>query len=161
ISIASLIIALGLLIDDPVVASDAIKSSLGMGWPARIAAWLRPTKLATAIKFATITNVAADPPFLTLPGDLGTLLPSPPVVLSLSLIASRIVSMTFVPLLGAAILRAPTKREPTPEERRTRGFGRRYYGFVGWAIDHRLLVFALSVALMVGGGVYAKRVKTS
>jgi multidrug efflux pump len=161
ISIASLIIALGLLIDDPVVAGDAIKGSLGMGWPSKIAAWLGPTKLATAIMFATITNVAAYLPFLTLPGDVGTFIHSLPVVLSLSLIASRIVSMTFVPQLGAAILRAPKRAEPTPEERRSRGFGRVYYAIVGWAIDHRLLVFGLSIVMLVGAGVYSKRVKNS
>ena len=71
ISIASLIISLGLLIDDPVVASDAIKSSLASGWDVRIAAWLGPTKLATAILFATLTNIAAYLPFLTLTGDVG------------------------------------------------------------------------------------------
>jgi len=161
ISIASLIIALGLLIDDPVVASDAIKNSLGAGWKARIAAWLGPTKLATAIMFATITNIAAYLPFLTLPGDVGTFIHSLPVVLSLSLIASRIVSMTFVPLLGSWILRAPRRPPPTPVERRSRGFGKLYYRVVGWAIDHRLLVFGLSVVLIAGAGVYAKRVKSA
>jgi multidrug efflux pump subunit AcrB len=161
ISIASLIIALGLLIDDPVVASDAIKNSLGAGWKARIAAWLGPTKLATAIMFATITNIAAYLPFLTLPGDVGTFIHSLPVVLSLSLIASRIVSMTFVPLLGSWILRAPKRPPPSPVERRSRGFGKQYYRVVGWAIDHRLLVFGLSVVLIAGAGVYAKRVKSA
>ena len=161
ISIASLIIALGLLIDDPVVASDAIKNSLGNGWPGRIAAWLGPTKLATAIMFATITNICAYLPFLTLPGDVGTFIWSLPVVLSLSLVASRIVSMTFVPLLGSAILRAPKRAAPTPAERRARGFGRIYYKVVGWAIDHRLLVFGLSIVLLVGAGWYGKRVKSA
>jgi multidrug efflux pump subunit AcrB len=161
ISIASLIIALGLLIDDPVVASDAIKNSLAAGWKARIAAWLGPTKLATAIMFATITNVAAYLPFLTLPGDVGTFIHSLPVVLSLSLIASRIVSMTFVPLLGSWLLRAPRRPAPSSEERRRRGFGRVYTRVVGWAIDHRLVVFGLSIALVVGAGVYGKRVKSA
>jgi len=161
ISIASLIIALGLLIDDPVVAADAIKSSLGAGWKARIAAWLGPTKLATAIMFATITNVAAYLPFLTLPGDVGTFIHSLPVVLSLSLIASRLVSMTFVPLLGATILRAPKTPPRSPEERRKRGFGKVYTRVVGWAIDHRLLVFGVSIALVVGAGLYGKRVKSA
>lgn len=161
ISIASLIIALGLLIDDPVVASDAIKNSLGAGWSARIAAWLGPTKLATAIMFATVTNVAAYLPFLTLPGDVGTFIHSLPVVLSLSLIASRLVSMTFVPLLGSWILRAPRRPPPSPAERRRHGFGRLYYRVAGWAIDHRLLVFGVSIALVAGAGVYARRVKSS
>src|SRR5678815_1382509 len=107
ISIASLIIALGLLVDDPVVASDAIKHSLGAGWAPRIAAWLGPTKLATAIMFATVTNIAAYLPFLTLTGDVGKFIVSLPIVLSLSLVASRIVSMTFIPLLGSVLLKAP------------------------------------------------------
>src|SRR6185369_2477250 len=52
VSIASLIIALGLLVDDPVVAGDAIKRSLAAGYPRLIASWLGPTKLAKAIMFA-------------------------------------------------------------------------------------------------------------
>src|SRR5262249_25859768 len=64
VSIASLIIALGLLVDDPVVAGDAIKRDLAAGHPPIVAAWLGPTKLATAILFATITNIVAYLPFL-------------------------------------------------------------------------------------------------
>src|SRR5207247_5724821 len=48
VSIASLIIALGLLVDDPVVAGDAIKRSLADGRPPGVAAWLGPPKLANA-----------------------------------------------------------------------------------------------------------------
>src|SRR5262249_39830807 len=64
ISIASLIIALGLLVDDPVVAGDAIKRELDHGHKSRIAAWLGPTKLGRAILFATVTNIVAYLPFL-------------------------------------------------------------------------------------------------
>ena len=159
ISIASLIIALGLLIDDPVVASDAIKNSIGAGWKPRVAAWLGPTKLATAIMFATITNIVAYLPFLTLSGDIGKFIWSLPVVLSLSLVASRLVSMTFVPLLGGWLLRAPAKRPRTAAERRASGFGRVYYKVAGWAVDHRRLVFALSLVFVVAGGYAAKHVK--
>src|SRR6185295_12578230 len=42
VSIASLIIALGLLVDDPVVAGDAIKRDLASGKPRKLAAWLGP-----------------------------------------------------------------------------------------------------------------------
>ncbi len=45
-SIASLIIALGLLVDDPVVAGDAIKRELAHGTSREVAAWLGPTKLS-------------------------------------------------------------------------------------------------------------------
>lgn len=159
VSIASLILALGLLVDDPVVAGDAIKRSLAAGWKPLVAAWLGPTKLATAILFATVTNIAAYLPFLTLPGDTGKFIYSLPIVLTLSLVASRLVSMTFIPLLGSTLLRAPKVKEPSPVERRTRGFGKVYSQVAGWAIDHRRLVLLASVVLLVGAGFVAKRVK--
>ena len=67
VSIASLIIALGLLVDDPVVAGDAIKRDLGARLDAaRSPPGSGPTKLATAILFATITNIVAYLPLLLL-----------------------------------------------------------------------------------------------
>src|SRR6185312_11623137 len=141
VSIATLIIALGLLVDDPVVAGDAIKRDLAAGHSPLIASWLGPTKLARAILFATITNIVAYLPFLTLPGDVGKFIFTLPVVLTCSLVASRVVSLTFIPLLGYYFLR-PAKHEPTLLERRTKGFGRHYYRTVGWAIDHRWTVLA-------------------
>src|SRR5438270_5556108 len=92
VSIASLIIALGLLVDDPVVAGDAIKRDLDNGHPPRVAAWLGPTKLANAILFATITNIVAYLPLLMLSGLTAAFVYSLPIVLACSLVASRIVS---------------------------------------------------------------------
>jgi len=158
ISIASLIIALGLLVDDPVVAGDAIKRDLALGHPPLVAAWLGPTKLARAILFATITNIVAYLPFLTLPGDVGRFIFSLPVVLTASLVASRVVSMTFIPLLGFYFLR-PAAKEKTLEERRTTGFGRFYYGAVGWAIDHRWKFALGSVVVLVVAFATAGRLK--
>jgi multidrug efflux pump subunit AcrB len=54
VSIATLIIALGLLVDVPVVSGDGIKRHLAEAFPRGIACWLGPTKLATAIFYATI-----------------------------------------------------------------------------------------------------------
>ena len=71
VSIATLIIALGLLVDVPVVSGDGIKRHLAEGFPRSIACWLGPTKLATAILYATITNIIAYLPFLMLTGNTG------------------------------------------------------------------------------------------
>jgi multidrug efflux pump subunit AcrB len=159
ISIASLILALGLLIDDPVVAADAIKRSLAMGWKPMIAAWLGPTKLATAILFATITNIAAYLPLLALKGDTGRFVYSLPIVLTLSLVASRIVSMTFIPLLGSVLLRAPKHPEPTPQERRRRGFAKFYSGVMTVAMENRKLSAFLALVLLVCGFAAASKVR--
>jgi multidrug efflux pump subunit AcrB len=158
ISIASLIIALGLLVDDPVVAGDAIKRDLALGHPPVVAAWLGPTKLATAILFATITNIVAYVPFMFIEGDTGTFLYSMPVVIGASLVASRIVSMTFIPLLGYYILKP--KAEPTIEERRKSGFAAAYYRFGRFAIRHRWAFLSAMVLLMAGGSLIAKQLPT-
>lgn len=147
VSIATLIIALGLLIDDPVVAGDAIKRELAAGHKRSIAAWLGPTRLANAILYATITNIVAYLPFLMLGGDAGRFLRSLPIVITCSLVASRIVSMTFIPLLGYYLLRP--KREPSIEERRARGFARWYYGVGTLAIRYRWLCLVGSIVVLV------------
>ncbi|MGE0102673.1 MAG: efflux RND transporter permease subunit [Blastocatellales bacterium] len=151
VSISSLIIALGLLVDDPVVAGDAIKRELAAGEKPEIAAWLGPTKLATAIMYATLTNIVAYLPFLMVSGDMGEFIYSLPVVLTITLVASRLVTLTFIPLLGVYLLRPGRKPEPTIEERRSKGLAGLYYRLGGWAIDHRWRVLALSILILVGG----------
>lgn len=151
VSIASLIIALGLLVDDPVVAGDAIKRELDHGHRPLIAAWLGPTKLATAILFATITNIVAYLPLLMVGGQTGAFIYTLPVVLACSLVASRLVSMTFIPLLGYYLLRPKPRKEVPRDERRRRGFTGVYYRAVGAAIDHRWLALGAAVILLAAG----------
>jgi multidrug efflux pump subunit AcrB len=157
VSIASLIVALGLLVDDPVVAGDAIKRSMADGHSARIAAWLGPTKLAKAILYATITNIVAYLPFLILPGTNGQFIYSLPMVIGCSLVASRVSSMTFIPMLGRYLLRP--RPEPSMEERRTRGFGSKYCALGGFLIRHRKLVLLASFGFLAFGVFVGKHLK--
>jgi multidrug efflux pump subunit AcrB len=159
ISIASLIIALGLLVDDPVVAGDAIKRDLDQGHPPVVAAWLGPTKLERAILFATITNIVAYLPLLLLSGALGQFLVSLPVVLACSLVASRIVSMTFIPLLGFYLLRPSRKAAAPGPDHRKRGFAGWYYRIGLRAIRHRWRVAFASLGLLVLGGWFMSQLK--
>lgn len=149
VSVASLILALGLLVDDPVVAGDAIKHALAAGHPRPVAAWLGPTKLAKAIMYATVTNIAAYLPFLLLSGDTGRFLYSLPIVISCSLVASRLVSMSFIPFLGSHLLKAYP--EPTLDERRRSGVTGFYYRVARSAVQHRWLVVAASLLFLAAG----------
>lgn len=138
--------------DDPVVAGDAIKNNLAAGHPGVIAAWLGPTRLSHAIWFATITNIAAYLPFLLLSGNTGSFLYSLPVVMTCALLSSRMVSMTFIALLGYYLLRPSKKPEATIDERRRRGFTGFYYRVGGLAVEHRWKVFAGSLLFLALGG---------
>src|SRR6266404_5619726 len=160
VSVATLIIALGLLVDVPVVAGDGIKRGLAAGLPRRIAAWLGPTKLATAIVYATLTNIIAYLPFLMLTGNTGQFLKSLPIVMTAALLCALVVAFTFIPLLGYYIQRAPARKEPTIDEKRQRGFYGFYNRLVGRAIQHRWSVLLLSCVFLLLGGLAASRLKS-
>ena len=159
VSVATLIIALGLLVDVPVVSGDGIKRGLAKGLQSSVAAWLGPTKLATAIFFATITNIIAYLPFLMLNGNTGQFLRSLPIVMTASLLCALVVAMTFIPLLGYYIQRPPKKRELTIEEKRERGFYGFYNRLVGRAIAHRWFVLLGSLVFLAIGGLFASHLK--
>ncbi len=105
ISIAALIIALGVLVDMPVVAADGINHALHNGESRSRAAWLGPLRLRHPIVFGTLINIFAFLPLLMLSGDKGEFMKSLPVVVSLALLAALVVSFTFTPLVSYYVLR--------------------------------------------------------
>lgn len=150
ISISALIIALGLLVDDPVVAGDAINRELAAGTPRDVAAWLGPQKLSRAILYATITNCAAFVPLLVVSGGVGEFIWSLPVVVTASLVASRLVSMTFIPLLGYYLLKGQKGLEAgLGEGAGGSRFARIYNGFSEVCMRHKWA--SLTVCLVALG----------
>ena len=105
ISIAALIIALGMLVDVPVVAADGINRELHLGEPRIRATWLGPLHLRHPMVFGTLINIFAFLPLLMLTGDKGEFMKSLPAVISISLMAAFLVSITFTPLVSYYVLR--------------------------------------------------------
>jgi hypothetical protein len=146
VSIATLIIALGLLVDVPVVAGDAIKNQLGAGLPPLTAAWVGPTKLIVAIIFATITNIVAysavpDPAWrhgriLIQPTDRADLLSGGGV--------NRGNDLHPLPRL----LFVEAQNRTALAERRKHGFPAFYYRVGEWSINHRWRVLLGSLVLL-------------
>ena len=60
-----------------------------------------------------------------------------PIVMTASLLCALVVYMTFIPILGYYNQRSPKKKELTIEEKRERGFYGFYNRLVGHAIQHR------------------------
>jgi multidrug efflux pump subunit AcrB len=161
ISISTMILALGLLVDVPVVASDAIVSAMSQGESKTEAAWRGPTRLSIAILFATVTNIVAYLPFLGVHGDVGRFIRSLPVVMTIALLGAWTLSMTFVPMFGALLLAKPKRVAPSLAQRRTRGFGRVYSNAATWAIRNRGLVVVIAVALVAAAIPAIRELKTA
>ncbi len=105
ISIAGLIVALGMLVDVPVVVSDGINRELHHGEPRECAGWLGPQRLMRAIIYATLINIVAFLPLALLPGDTGAFMIAFPLVVTFALLSAFVVSTTFVPLLSFYVLK--------------------------------------------------------
>src|SRR5262249_9228923 len=95
-----------------------------------------------------------------LTGNTGEFLYSLPIVMACSLVASRLVSMTFIPLLGYYLLRPRAKPQLSLEDRRQRGFTLFYTLVATWAIEQRWKVLAGSLVFLALGVVVAKQLKT-
>ena len=111
--------------------------------------------------YATLTNVVAYLPFLLITGTTGEFIYSLPVVMTCALVASRLASMTFIPLLGYFIMRPEKKPERPIEERRTQGFTGFYARTARFAIDHRWKVAIASLLFLVAGGFVFSQLQTS
>src|SRR5262249_16956113 len=105
----------------------------------------------------TVTNIVAYLPFLFLTGATGEFIYSLPMVLTCSLVASRLVSMTFIPLLGYYLLRP--KAEPSIAERRKKRFAPFYYRAANPPINHRWKALAGALVFLALGGFFFLQLK--
>tara|TARA_R110002049_G_scaffold46487_1_gene135125 strand:+ start:69199 stop:72540 length:3342 start_codon:yes stop_codon:yes gene_type:complete len=108
ISLASIIIALGLLVDNAVQVCDQTRTNITAGMTPRDAAVEAARTLAFPMLSGTLTTVAAFFPMLfSLQGGGKEYVYSLPVTLSTTLLLSWLLAMTICVILAAAFIRAP------------------------------------------------------
>ncbi len=129
ISIASLIIALGLLVDFPVVATDGINRAIAEGHPRTTAAWLGVWRLRRPMLYGTLINIVAFLPLALLPEEKGAFILALPIGVSLALAGALFIALALTPLVGAHILAGQKGLDEGGEPRRLPPFS--------W-IDHGL-----------------------
>ncbi|TWU30830.1 efflux RND transporter permease subunit [Novipirellula artificiosorum] len=108
ISLASLIIALGLLVDNAVQVCDQARTNQIAGMNPESAAVKGSSQVASPMLMGTATTIAAFAPMLlALQGSTREYVYSLPVTLSITLALSWVLAMTFCTILAAAFIRAP------------------------------------------------------
>jgi multidrug efflux pump subunit AcrB len=109
ISLASIIIALGLLVDNAVQVCDQSRSNQIAGMNPREASIIGSNQVATPMLMGTATTIAAFAPMLIgLQGSTREYIYSLPVTLSVTLGISWLLAMTFCTVLASAFIRAPS-----------------------------------------------------
>ena len=99
VSIAAIIIALGLLVDNGVVMIEDIVSRIGRGTPAQVAGLAAGEQYALPLLISSITTIAAFLPLFLLPGSSGEYAFSLAAVVALTLAGSWIAALYILPAL--------------------------------------------------------------
>ena len=119
VSIAAIIIALGLLVDNGVVMVEDIMSRIGLGAPAKDAALAAGQQYAFPLLVSSVTTVAAFLPLFLLSGASGEYAFSLAAVVALTLTGSWIAALYILPAVTVWLLgrsRRP-QSEPDPSTR--------------------------------------------
>lgn len=103
VSISSLIIAIGMLVDNAIVVTESIRSKLDAGEQKMEACVKGTSEVAIPVLTSTLTTIAAFSPLLFLESIAGDYIRALPQVIIISLSASYLVAVTLMPCLAYLI----------------------------------------------------------
>ena len=138
----SLILAVGMLVDDAIIVTEFAERRMSEGMPKEQAFELAAKRMAGPVIAATMTRIAAFSPLLFWPGIIGDFMKYLPITLIVTLAASMAYALIFAPTLGALFAKAPEHGE---DEQRDGA----YMALVRRAVHYPKTVLVLTLALLV------------
>jgi multidrug efflux pump len=153
ISLGSLIIALGLLVDDAIIAVEMMVRKLEEGYDKKAAATYAYEATSMPMLTGTLITAAGFLPIGLAKSVTGEYTFAIFAVTSAALVISWVVSVYFVPYLGAWLLR--TRQEVHGEAHEAELFNTPFYArfrrAVDWCVHHRWITIALTLASFAAG----------
>ena len=151
ISLGSLIIALGLLVDDAIIIVEMMVRKLEEGYDRLKASTYAYTHTAMPMLTGTLITAAGFLPIGLANSAVGEYTFAIFAVTTAALLVSWLVSVYFVPFLGHKLLRANPHPEGGTHELFDTPFYTRVRAVVAWSVDHRkTTIGATLLALAVG-----------
>jgi multidrug efflux pump subunit AcrB len=165
ISIAGLVIALGLLVDNSIVIVQNIERFIGLGLKREEAAEKGSAQLGWPIISSTVTTMLAFIPIISMPDKAGRFIQSMPLTVIFTLFASLIIALLLTPYLSSIFLK---KFEPG---KRKREFNLKfllkyliegpYRRTLDFALKRRGLVILSALLLLAGSTLLFRQVGVS
>ncbi|MDA0189839.1 MAG: efflux RND transporter permease subunit [Proteobacteria bacterium] len=149
ISLGALIIALGLLVDDAIIAVEMMVVKMEQGWDRFRAATFAYTSTAFPMLTGTLITAAGFMPVGFAKSGAGEYTFSIFAVVTIALLVSWVVAVVFTPYLGYKILdpkKLLAKAQLHGDDIYDTPFYRRVRATVEWCVAHRWIVIATTVA---------------
>ncbi|HMA11911.1 MAG TPA: efflux RND transporter permease subunit [Steroidobacteraceae bacterium] len=158
ISSGALIIALGLLVDDAIIAVEMMAHKLEAGWGRFEAATYAFQSTAFPMLTGTLLTAAAFLPIALAKSTVGEYTFAIFAVTTIALLSSWLVAVIVTPYLGHALLK-PAHRASDENAAYLTPFYRRFRAAVTWCVRRRWTVIALTIAALVVGVAAMQRVE--
>lgn len=146
ISLAALIIALGMLVDNGIVMSESIMVQMQRGKAAVQAAIDSAAELRIPLLTASLTTAAAFLPIYLAESNVGEFTASLFKVVTITLLSSWVISLTLIPLLCVSFLKV--KQTTGGHEN---GFSRAYRLVLSFMLRHSVLVILITAFIFAAG----------
>ena len=153
LSLMALIVATGFVVDDSIVMIENIVRFLEEGMNPLEAALQGAGQIGFTIMSLTVSLIAVLIPLLFMGGVIGRLFSEFAMTLAVTIMISAVVSLTFVPMMCARILRRKADRHRSRFEHYSElAFERTLAGYrraLGWVLDHERLTLAVATITVV------------
>ncbi|TYP65188.1 efflux RND transporter permease subunit [Stutzerimonas stutzeri] len=157
ISLGALVLALGLMVDDAIIAVEMMAIKMEQGFDRLKAASYAWTSTAFPMLTGTLITAAGFLPIATAQSSTGEYTRSIFQVVTIALIASWIAAVVFVPLLGEKLLPDLAKRHAQNHGGSDQGhdpystpFYQRVRRVIHWCVQRRKTVIVLTLLAFVG-----------
>lgn len=166
ISLSSLSIAIGMVVDDAIVVLENVTTHIERGSDPKQAAVHGTNEVAISVVASTLTMIAVFFPLTMISGMSGVLFKQLGWMMCAIMFISTVSALSLTPMLCSQLLRLQRKQSKAflvffaPIERTLDGLDNAYARLLNWAVRHRALVLAGCVAFFVLSLLCAKAVGT-
>ncbi|CAN7355110.1 efflux RND transporter permease subunit [Trinickia sp. LjRoot230] len=153
VSLGTLVLALGLLVDDAIIAVEMMAVKLEQGWSRTRAAAYAYTSTAFPMLTGTLVTVSGFLPIALAKSSTGEYTRSIFEVSAIALIASWFAAVVLIPLLGFHLLPERKREAGLPHDHEHDIYDTRFYRrlsvWVTWCVERRAIVLVITVVLFV------------
>ena len=149
VSLGTLVLALGLLVDDAIIAVEMMAVKLEQGFDRVRAAAFAYTSTAFPMLTGTLVTVAGFLPIALAKSATGEYTRSIFEVSAIALLLSWLAAVVVIPLLGFHILSEHPGEPAEHHDIYDTKFYTRLRGWIGWCVERRMVVLAVTLALFV------------
>ena len=152
VSIAGLIVSLGILVDDAIVIADNYVELLDHKVAPEEAAWRSATEMAVPVLTATLTIIASFLPLVTLTGGPGEFIIALPLTVAIGLACSFAVAMLLTPLLARFFIKKGLHTEGGKKKFNILDFMQIAYNrAITFLMGRKVIAIGMGIAGVIGG----------